>query len=271
MEANDERLDKYTRRYSYFAPVIAAIALLLVIGVYIYQFDLPLGDTDKFGTFGDYFGGTLNPIFGFLTFIGLLLTIWLQQKSLEVQRKELNASTQELAKSTKALEIQNATMLTQNFEGTFFKMLDRHTQLLQNFKVDDVSGVMAIEKMFRLMDLVRYDAASPKEAYEVMYGVHEQVLGPYFRNLYHTVKLIDENKCLKSNEKYKYANILRAQLSSYEVALIFYNCVSSVGQGFHSLVVKYRFLKHMDASLLIKSEWAENKNFYPEKAYQARN
>ena len=44
------------------------------------------------GALGDFFGGTLNPILTFLTFVGLLITIVLQQAELSEARKEFKKS-----------------------------------------------------------------------------------------------------------------------------------------------------------------------------------
>lgn len=57
------------------------------------------GDTGVWGQFGDFAGGTLNPIFGFLTVMLLVLSIRVQKEELEETRKEL-------ANSSAALELQ---------------------------------------------------------------------------------------------------------------------------------------------------------------------
>lgn len=46
-------------------------------------------DQEVWAQFGDYFGGVLNPVFAFLAFIALLITINLQNKALSQSKKEL--------------------------------------------------------------------------------------------------------------------------------------------------------------------------------------
>lgn len=75
------------------------------------------------GQLGDYFGGTLNPIFGFSSFVALLITIL-------YQAKELNASTKELKNSATALAAQNKAIELQSFEQTFFSWLNTYRDLL---------------------------------------------------------------------------------------------------------------------------------------------
>lgn len=82
-------------------------------------------DRDEWGVFGDFFGGVLNPIFGFASFLALLATIF-------YQAKELNASTKELRNSAKALAAQNKAIELQSFEQTFFSWLNTYRDLLNS-------------------------------------------------------------------------------------------------------------------------------------------
>ncbi len=61
-------------------------------------------DQAVWGQFGDFFGGTLNPFFGFLTLIALLLTIVIQNKELHNSTDELRKSAEAAQKTTKHLE-----------------------------------------------------------------------------------------------------------------------------------------------------------------------
>ncbi len=79
----------------------------------------------EWGQLGDYFGGTLNPLFGFVSVLALLIT-------LIVQSKELRLSTRELRHSSAALEGQNRAIERQSFEQTFFAWLNNYHELLQS-------------------------------------------------------------------------------------------------------------------------------------------
>ena len=82
-------------------PFIAVLLIFSAVTVYFHYFrGEVLVEHDKWGQFGDYVGGVLNPIFGFLGLIALLLT-------LKLQSQELHLSTKELKKSAKALKLQN--------------------------------------------------------------------------------------------------------------------------------------------------------------------
>ncbi|QEG39384.1 putative phage abortive infection protein [Roseimaritima ulvae] len=99
-------------------------------------------------------------------------------------------------------------------------------------------------------------------AFSMFYEKHSGDLGHYFRNLYTIVKYADKHGGVNSQD---YINILRAQLSSFELALLFYNC--TCGQGisrFLPLVEKYAFFEHMQIELLFDSdhlEWIDHTAF----------
>ncbi|WP_053058405.1 putative phage abortive infection protein [Pedobacter sp. BMA] len=90
---------------------------------------------------------------------------------------------------------------------------------------------------------------------------HHYQLGHYFRHLFQTVKYIDERKILSYREKYEYAKTLRAQLSTAEQYVFFFNSVSKAGRDWElnnllghkslilscnrQLVTKYNLIKNI--------------------------
>ena len=85
----------------------AAAAIVVVIVLYRFHFNGPLtADSGTWGEFGDFFGGTLNPIFAFLSFTALVVTLAIQTRQLDVSVRQLEASQKEL-ESTR-LELQRS-------------------------------------------------------------------------------------------------------------------------------------------------------------------
>ena len=83
------------------------------------------------GTFGDQFGA-VNALFSGLAFTGLIYTIILQRRDLEIQRHDLKLQREEIALNRKEMEEQTAefekqndTLKIQRFENTFFNMLSQ--------------------------------------------------------------------------------------------------------------------------------------------------
>ena len=94
------------------AKMLGAAILLLVI-VFTVFFIAFVGrgvsTQETWGQFGDFIGGTLNPLFSFLSLIALVLTVALQARQLDLaheqlenSRDELRATQDELKKSAEA-------------------------------------------------------------------------------------------------------------------------------------------------------------------------
>lgn len=103
MATSTERLQQ--RLFSISAVAIAAI--LAVFALYVFRFHGVLSENPEiWGQFGDYFGGTLNPLLSFFAFLALLFTIVIQHEALELSREELKLTREELAKTADAAQKQ---------------------------------------------------------------------------------------------------------------------------------------------------------------------
>jgi hypothetical protein len=257
------------------APLIAFAIFMTALVIYFYNFGGPLSqDHGKWGQFGDFLGGAVNPFLGFLSLIVLLAT-------LVIQSRELHNSTIELAKSTEALQHQNDALIQQNFENTFFQMARRISDIVNGTRYHVSIGREAFRLMYQdqLRDTYHkpYEgfpteerARAVNDTYEKFYEVWRGELGHYFRSLYHTFKFIDQSH-LSEKGKSVYANIVRAQLSTYELTLLFYNCLWGEGkEGFKPLVEKYGILKHINEGDLLNPYDKENKLLYRPTAFMGR-
>lgn len=131
--------EKIETRLSEHALTILVAMLVVAVGVSViaggayvlnfYGHSVAEG-TDAWGQFGDYFGGILNPVFGFLSVMALLV-------ALVLQNRELRLSTQELRNSSEALKGQNRAIEHQSFEQTFFAWLNNYHELLQSISHHD--------------------------------------------------------------------------------------------------------------------------------------
>lgn len=94
-----------TSRYLYLLLAAGATVFAVVILFYRWSFAGPLSsDPAAWGQFGDFLGGTLNPVFAYLSFTALVITLALQTEQLRLSRKQLELSQQELAETRKELE-----------------------------------------------------------------------------------------------------------------------------------------------------------------------
>lgn len=89
------------------AVVTAFFIILAVFAIYIHTFNGGLtANHERWGTFGDFVGGILNPILAFLSFIALLFTVALQSRDLKVSNETLKETKLELEQSRMIAERQ---------------------------------------------------------------------------------------------------------------------------------------------------------------------
>lgn len=236
--------------------------------------------SEIFGVFGDFIGGALNPIFTFLTFMGLLITIILQQTELKDSRAEFKKSADALIEQSKSLH-------KQNFENTFFNLIDLYNGILANLEIHSFSSgqtknytdrkvFIYIEKCICISDkeVITNAFGEPIEEVEKHYNLetfssYAKDLRHYFRIIYQILKFID-NANITSDEKLFYSNIVRSQLSDAELLSLFFNCLSKYGkEKFKPLVEKYEFFEHLviNEKFLFTDLREYNPNVFGENKY----
>lgn len=262
----------------------------VVLALYLMEFNNGFSNENSdWGTFGDFLGGTLNPIFGFLSLIALLLTIALQSKELESTRIELERSASAQEKTEAALNKQSDTQQKQQFENTFFSLLDQHNKALE--KISTPTGKYA--DGLSDLNIVRLSVFSEKnsnlQGAKDSLEKHNGICGHYFRVLYQVLKFIATNvpegnigsefsqdiiaNCELAPSEKMYSNIVRSFLSYDATQLLAINCYcannSDTYWNFKLLIERYSFLEHMpfkiednDHLLLIST-----REFYEKNAF----
>jgi len=246
---------------------IAAFAALIVFLINLTS--LFVGQP-SFGTFGDFFGGVLNPILTFLTFMGLLITIVLQQKELALTRQELHTSALALSQQAKTQE-------KQRFEDTFFALLEQHNRLLDKIVEDSVSytadgtpsNLKSIVENLRTLLIggtfrpLIENHRSLRES-KITLLSFKPIINQYFRVLYQILKFVASscpgntskgkfreilNKTECSQEEKLYANIVRSFLSEDIYYLLAINCYCEDNNDdffeYKLLIERYSFFEHM--------------------------
>jgi hypothetical protein len=266
--------------------LLAALAVWILFWVAL----VVLVPTWKEKTQFDVFSAA-NALFSAFAFGGLIYTVLLQRRDLALQLIELQLTREELKGQKEQLAAQNATLLRQSFETRFFEWLKLHHEIVGAIQYTGTFNAGASRAAFSgfINELrMRYRflliQASPAnlrdrhpgeseeshvhrlhlqmamshedlavQTYEDVFKGIQGHVGHYFRNLYNLLKFIDHAD-LPHREKRFYSNIVRAQLSSYELALLFYNCLHPIGAKFRPLVERYGLLKNMDHGLLLTNE-----------------
>lgn len=289
----------------FFLVLLAALISYFAFQIYTNNFSslLPEGNEQlkraNWGAFGDYFGGILNP---FLAFFGLIMLL----ATLIQTQKELNLTRKELQKPSEALKTQAITQKVQRFEGTFFQLLSLHQNIVESIDLYNTKSKQTtngrdcfkpfykrFEKIFvetvgsrvdpffiinshtrKATDLLNEldqevltsqlnNIDSIKDAYDQFYIDNQAEIGHYFRSMYNIIKFINNSN---SEDKRLYTNLLRAQLSVYELLLLFYNCLSDLGEKrFKPLVEEYALLKSLPNKLLLDKS---HRRFYSDTAFK---
>ena len=102
---------------------VSFFVVIITIGAFHFNDSFDLSThlaTDKLGHFGDFIGGFLGTILTIIATIYVYKTFHSQKKELRSQKKEL--------------KLQRQLVAQQQFESTFFNMLNVHRELKNNFK-----------------------------------------------------------------------------------------------------------------------------------------
>jgi Putative phage abortive infection protein len=261
---------------------------ILAIGVYVYG--IRLSSTADVGTLGDFVGGTLNPVFAFISFLALLYTINIQLKELALSRQELRLTREELSKSADALQSQNETSKRQRFENTLFSMIGVLNQIVVDMDLiggaNPISGRDCFRQFFQNLES-RYDyevnriarsnnsndeqggnfisihkRENIKSAYNDFYIARRGDLGHYFRVIFNIFRYIDQNEI----EEDVYQKIFRAQFSDPELLIIFYNTICPRGQPLVQYAKKFALFDNLNTESLFRKE---HMNLIDPKAFGA--
>ena len=118
----------------------AVAAFLIILGLYIAYFkNLSVtNDSATWETFGDYLGGTLNPIISFLALIGLLYTIHQQAQEMQATREELKQAAEQQRQQVEQQSRQSEIFNLQQFESTFFSLLEQHNKVVERIEVESI-------------------------------------------------------------------------------------------------------------------------------------
>lgn len=142
-----------------------------------------------------------------------------------------------------------------NYYGTYLMYKDEYNWQSPNEMLE----------RYYLINLSELNLNGKREVYKRFLSEFRSVMGHYFRNLYHILKyLFDKEQAEnKSNNnikevylKYKrYADLLQAQMSTYELLLCFYNGLVFNRAKF--LYQYYDFLENINLEEIIDNEDAE--------------
>lgn len=171
-----------------------------------------------FSAFGSFIGGLTSPAFSIFAFLGVLFSI----------------------------NSQNRNSRHQQFESTFFSLLDKHDSALNKIINNSPSQPSIADKALSELKL------DLDNVEKLNFHTYRPIVS-YFITLYQVIKFVDESsKSFK--EKKKYTSLLRSYIPSNVLMLLFFNCyVDKNSKGKHhnnyveykNKIEKYAMLEHI--------------------------
>jgi hypothetical protein len=198
-------------------------------------------DNEVVGNYGDFIGGFLGPILGF---ISVLFMYWTFQ-SQQTQTDKISETSSQQAD-------------LQRFNDLFFNLLDIYHNLLLQHSVSLQKAQKEMFDQFNASENIKRANRSAQRAYTAFYLHNSSVIAPAFRVLYRIMDLID-NSTISETEKMLYAKILRAHLGESELFLLRYNALTDYGTNFIKYLNKYHLLKHLPVMSMLEFKFFKQK------------
>lgn len=221
----------------------------------------PVAAGEALGQWGDSFGA-LNAAISASAFIGILITLQLQRRGLREQaadqhRQRFDASFFELVGLQREARRELLFFNTPEFEAArtakSFKSFSNATtgRLPANGLIDPIAAA-DLEVHFRLIEMGRLDKRSKSDVVEAymryVHSASESTIAPYFRLVYSILDRLRQDAVLTEDEKVRYGNLLRSQMSSAEVLLLGINSLAPISADMSDLVSRFRMLKYLPQS-----------------------
>jgi hypothetical protein len=186
----------------------------------------------------------------------------------------------------------------QSSENTIIKQLEFHYNILNSINVDislagrgygvpniptTANGSGAFEIFYEIFkdiyikmpgyfeDTIEGEERRVTDSFTQLYNVHGSQFGNYFKNLYLLVTYVDKLNYENFDKKY-YIDLIKSQLSKYEILLLAYDCLwiqdQKAGKNFIEFAKKYDLLSALETNELIKSASSIKHEIIFEKQYQ---
>jgi len=210
------------------------------------------------GTFGDFFGGILNPLVGLAGVVLLFLT-W------QTTREELKETQKEFKQSNDIFEAQKREMQLQTFDNKFFQMLGFFNDIRNNLEIElslpdkddelitlrENKGVSSFKGIN--LSIILNEAKIHLKTVDLKLHISEYyrvffLISNYFLTLYQILKFIDKESLIEFEQQKSYSNIIRSQFSEEELITILFNLYRLEGSSHKELIEKYSIFEHIEKS-----------------------
>lgn len=254
--------------------IIATIIVVISWGHFNFSTDISF---EKINSIGGFIGGLIGAFFSIVAVILLYYTYRTQKE--------------ELQKTIGIANEQSETLKVQQFESTFFNLIENLHLIIDNLRSNDInmSGNRYLEYLmksfidsmnnsfFSQLKAVTKNNGSKKELELLTQNISEEFdnffkhrvdMGHFYRYLHNIFKHIDNAHI---ENKKKYFDLLQANFSNAVLAFILYNSISNESLNkegepvFRNYVDKYGILENIDKSYILNERLEQkfpNTEFY---------
>lgn len=232
---------------------IAVLFYLGFLGLYLFNFNFKLSDDNsKWGTFGDFLGGALNPILGIITIV--LTYDIIKTQFIENKQSEFKYMFQILFDVIE----ENKNLISYNRFGKVYK--GREALPIIN---------KGIENLYQSLNEV--EGSDKNDNFDrAFWSMFESIDGSsatFMKTIHNCFKVIDEY-CL-DERKSTYSDLVRAQFHTDDLKFLLYNGIASDDfKSLKSRFEKFTILKDLHGNASI-DEYLKNR--YEINAYVERS
>ncbi|WP_300433990.1 putative phage abortive infection protein [Christiangramia sp.] len=283
--------------------ILLIIAILIFVWKdWFFSFDSKI-QSDKIAQFGDFVGGLIGSLWALAGVMLFYVALSEQRKDFQTNRMVLDAQTdalkqqikefelqrEELSETREVFKIQSKTLKKQQFESTFFNLVNLHHQIVNSIDLKSTRNKYDLIERMRNRDhhgnkppnekileittgrdcFVRFrnglkylyfEKDEKREANSIneidfVKKVYDEYYEKHQSDLGHYFRnLYHTFKFIKNSDienKQMYASLVRAQLSNDELFMIFYNGLSDMGKKFKPLIEEFKILKTLNPKTLI--------------------
>lgn len=268
--------------------IIIISFILIVFGITSICFK----DELAISNIGQFLSGTAGIFISLLGFIALIYTLIFQQK--QITDNQANSNKQAFETNyfhlldlynniVSDLELRTDDEYFKPFEPLFKRNIFK--KLYEKF-IEEYSDERLKQSDFDYINKFNYDNATEDELEYIFKLIHvrdltpqyiilsyldfsknyESLIAHYFRTIYQILKYLDNNEYVINRhwntevtfEVKFYSNILRAQLSTYELVMLYLNCLSENGfDKFLPLMIKFDMFEHINKDLLFDDKFSK--------------
>ncbi len=267
---------------------ISLICIVIITTLFLWNRDFfnldSTIDETLLGTLGDFIGGIIGSAWALIGVILFYLALKEQRndiktnrkalgkqiEALEMQTNEFSLQKEELSLTRNVFKEQTNTLKKQQFESTFFNMLNLYNHIVSNISNNNGQDQEDLFEKFsrELINLSSVIQDPIKNhfivlnAYKKLFYKKKTEISHYFRIVYRIMRFI-ELSSINEEDKQSYSKIVRSQFSEKELLILYYNSHFIFGKKFVPIALKYNLFKHLpdDSKVEFNNFHSENVNY----------